>query len=346
LSLVTLLLYSPRFLDHDAPYMAETPDRLRHTWALLQQQGLPPECRVEAPRPATRQQVARVHDWPMIDRLEAVCRRGGGLIDPAPTVVSSQSYDVALLAAGAAIQAVECALGGEPAFALLRPPGHHATPQRSMGFCLVNNAAIAAREALAAGQAERILLIDFDLHHGNGTQDSFYADPSVLYVSAHQYPIYPGTGRAEETGAGAGSGYNVNIPVPAGAGDIAFQRTLDEVIAPLARRYRPDLLLCSCGYDAHWAESAAAGAGLQVSVAGYYRFVQGLRQLAQECCQGRIAGVLEGGYHLDALAWGVLNTLAAFGDQPPMIDPLGAMPNAETDVDDVLARVKRLHGLP
>jgi acetoin utilization deacetylase AcuC-like enzyme len=346
LSLVTLLLYSPRFLDHNARHMAETPDRLRHSRALLQQQGLPPGCRLEAPQPATRQQVARVHDRQIIDRLQAACRAGGGLIDPAPTVVSSQSYDVALLAAGAAIQAVECALGGEPAFALLRPPGHHATPQRSMGFCLFNNAAVAARQALAGGQAERILLIDFDLHHGNGTQDGFYTDPAVLYVSLHQYPIYPGTGRAEETGAAAGAGYNVNIPLPSGAGDTAFQTALDEVIAPLARRYRPDLILCSCGYDAHWAENAAAGAGLQVSVAGYYRFAQGLRQLALECCQGRIAGVLEGGYHLDALAWGVLNTLAAFSDQPSIIDPLGTVPKAETEVDDVIARVKRLHGLP
>lgn len=342
---MTVLLYSPRFLDHDTGGMAETADRLRHTWALLEAQGLPMGCRLASPRPATRQQVALVHSPQMIERLAEFCRRGGGIVDPAPTIVSAESYLVALLAAGAAIQAAETALTGEPAFALVRPPGHHATPQRSMGFCLFNNAAIAARQVLARGAAERVLLVDFDLHHGNGTQDCFYDDPAVLYISLHQYPIYPGTGRAEEIGAGAGVGYTVNVPLPTGAGDIAFQRTLHEVITPLARRYQPHLILCSSGYDAHWAEDAAAGAGLQVSVPGYYGFVRGLCLLAQELCRGHIAGVLEGGYQPDALAWGVLNTLAAMGDQPALPDPLGGAPSGEPDVTDVLKTVRRLHGV-
>jgi len=214
-----------------------------------------------------------------------------------------------------------------------------------MGFCLFNNVAVAAREVLATGAAQRVLIVDFDLHHGNGTQDAFYADPAVMFISLHQYPIYPGTGRAEDTGTGAGSGYNVNVPLPGGAGDTAFQRILDEIITPLARRYQPDLLLCSCGYDAHWAENAAAGAGLQLSVAGYYRFIRGLYQLAQELCQGRIAGVLEGGYHLDALAWGVLNTLAALSGQPARADPLGVATGDEVDASGIIERVRRVHGL-
>lgn len=342
---MAVVFYDERFLRHHTGGLSESPERLTHTAALLERQRSVGGYAFERPVAAAHADVLRVHRPEVLQRLEAICRAGGGLVDMAPTVVSPESFDVALLAAGAAINAADSALDGTPAFALVRPPGHHATPTRSMGFCLFNNVAIAAAHMIAVRSLRRVMIVDFDLHHGNGTQDAFYADPRVLFVSLHQYPIYPGTGRAEEVGAGVGRGCNVNVPLPAGAGDGAFLAALEQIIAPLARRFRPELLLCSCGYDAHWLEEAVAGAGLQVTGAGYSALLGGLRSLAAECCGGRIAGVLEGGYHLDALAWGVLNTVRVLADEPALPDPLGSSPVAERDCSAALATVRALHEL-
>jgi len=342
---LAVVYYDEQFLRHDTRGLSEGPERVSHAAVLLERHRTAGEYAFERPVVATRTDVLRVHRPEVLKRLEDICRSGGGLVDMAPTVVSPESFDVALLAAGAAINAADSALGGRPAFALVRPPGHHATPTRSMGFCLFNNVAIAAAYMIAVRSIRRVMIVDFDLHHGNGTQDAFYADPRVLFVSLHQYPIYPGTGRAEEVGDGGGRGFNVNVPLPAGAGDRAFLAALEQIIAPLAHRFQPELLLCSCGYDAHWLEEAVAGAGLQVTGVGYSALVDGLRSLAAECCGGRIAGVLEGGYHLDALAWGVLNTARVLGGEPALSDPFGPPPVAERDCSEVLAKVRALHGL-
>ncbi len=357
LTLITSLAY----LQHDEPSHPENASRLRAIHAMLEKTGLRERCLNLDPKPATIEQITAVHTEEYVAQLERVMSRAPGYLDP-DTYIVPESYETAELAAGGAIRAVDAVIDAgrddpagrlyenNAAFALVRPPGHHATPDAAMGFCLFNNVAIAARHAQARGM-QRILIVDFDVHHGNGTQDAFYADPSVLYISSHQWGIYPGTGRAEETGIGDGKGFNINIPLPAGAGDSAFDRIADEIIAPAAARFAPTMILVSAGFDAHWADPLAS---LQLSTTGYFRLAQRLVALAEQHCGGRIMCTLEGGYNTSALADSVravchallkdpsaLPTVA--GQAPP--DPLGPAPHSEPDVRSTLQRVKSIHSL-
>jgi acetoin utilization deacetylase AcuC-like enzyme len=251
---------------------------------------------------------------------------------------------VALLAAGGAIRAVEAVLGGEAAsaFALVRPPGHHAVPAEPMGFCLFNNIAIAARYAQRNLGIERVMIVDFDVHHGNGTQDIFYADPSVLFVSSHQEGIYPLTGAADETGAGEGRGANINLPLPYAAGDQAFRQLMAQIVEPAADRFRPNLLLVSAGFDAHWLDPLA---GLQLTLSGYAHLAARLQHIAHQHCAGRLVCVLEGGYHLAALTGGVTTLLRTFLGESHLPDPLGPAPRPEPDVSARLDRFRHIHAL-
>jgi acetoin utilization deacetylase AcuC-like enzyme len=353
------LLTSPLYLQHDEPTHPESASRLRAIHAMLENSGLRERCLNLEPRPATVEQITAVHTEEYVAAMERVMARAPGYLDP-DTYIVPQSYETAVLAAGGAIRAVDAVLdesapplparggergpggeGGHAAFALVRPPGHHATPDAAMGFCLFNNIAIAARHAQSRGMG-RILIVDFDVHHGNGTQDAFYADPSVLYISSHQWGIYPGTGRAEETGIGDGRGFNINIPLPAGAGDSAFDHIADEIIAPAAARFAPDMLLVSAGFDAHWADPLAS---LQLSTTGYFRLAQKLVALAEQFCGGRIMCTLEGGYNTDALAASVRAVCHALLKDPSAPDPLGPAPRAEPDVRSTLQRVMSIHSL-
>ena len=262
--------------------------------------------------------------------------------------MSPASYEVALYAAGGAIKAVEAVMNNEvdSAFALVRPPGHHATRWQAMGFCLFNNIAIAAKHALANLGIERLLIIDFDVHHGNGTQEAFYTDPSVLYFSTHQYPFYPGTGSLEETGAGEGEGTTINVPLPGWCGDEEYLRTFEQILAPVARRFKPQLILVSAGYDAHWMDNISS---MQVSISGYAQMAEIIKGLAAELCSGRLVFALEGGYYLPALAASIRATLdVLLGNPGGGADPLGQPPERvkPPGFDTLLAPVKERHGIP
>jgi acetoin utilization deacetylase AcuC-like enzyme len=238
--MTTAYVYDPLYLKHDEPTHPENSRRLEQTMQHLQEVGLLERLQSLEARDASVEEIAAVHRPSYIEEIHAASEGRQGWLD-ADTYVGFHSYAAALRAAGGLLQAVEAVYQGNVnnAFALVRPPGHHAVASRAMGFCLFNNVAIATRYALREFKLERVLIVDFDLHHGNGTQDAFYAEPTVLYFSTHQYPYYPGTGHYQETGRGAGVGYTVNVPLPAGVGDAGYARVFAEILVPVARRYKP-----------------------------------------------------------------------------------------------------------
>ena len=292
-----ILISSGRFAEHQTPpghpecsERAEVMEVVANEW---RDQG----GEVVAPREVTREQLARVHDDEYIRRIAQTA--GSAVALDLDTYASPETYEIARLAAGAAVDAVERVIGGrhQRALALVRPPGHHAERGRAMGFCFFNNVAVAASHARHLG-AERVAIVDFDVHHGNGTQEIFEDDPSVLYVSVHQYPFYPGTGAAAEIGAGRGQGLTVNVPLEVGAADEDYRLVFAQVILPVVRQFRPDLVLVSAGFDAHERDPLAT---MRLTAGAFGAMTMALRQVAEECCRGRMALVTEGGYHLPSL---------------------------------------------
>jgi acetoin utilization deacetylase AcuC-like enzyme len=285
-----------RYLDHDTGAgHPERPARLRAVLAGIEASRAGDAVVWASPRPATRDELARVHPPAYLDALERFCAEGGGHLD-ADTHAGPSSWDAAVLAAGAGLDAVERLDHGEAdaAFLAVRPPGHHATPERPMGFCLLNNVAVTA--AALADRGERVVVLDWDAHHGNGTQDAFYADGRVLYVSMHQFPLYPGTGRLDETGSGAGAGATINFPFPPRTGGDAYLAAVDEVVAPAAEAHGATWWLVSAGFDAHRADPLT---GLGLAAGDFADLTARVVALAG---RGRVVAFLEGGYDLDALA--------------------------------------------
>jgi acetoin utilization deacetylase AcuC-like enzyme len=298
---MTILFRDPVFLQHDTGGHPERIDRLLAIEARLDKSGLMDHCQAGTFEPLSAEAIERIHSPELVARVREVARRGGGQLDP-DTVVSPASYDVGRAAAGACVAAVDVVLAGTDrnALCLVRPPGHHATPRRSMGFCLFNNVALAARHALTRGLS-RVLIVDWDVHHGNGTQDIFYADSQVTFFSIHRFGhgFYPGTGDADETGTGPGLGQTFNAPVRYGVSRHEYHSAFRYFLERAARAARPELILLSAGFDAH-ARDPIGSLGLQTE--DFTTLTRTVLEVARTDAGGRLVSCLEGGYDLGALA--------------------------------------------
>jgi acetoin utilization deacetylase AcuC-like enzyme len=338
-------VYDPVYLEHDTGDHPESALRLEAIITGLDMKFIRQQLKLVKARPATLEELATVHQPEYISRIEAYCRQGGGSWD-IDTVMSTSSYKAALYAAGGSIAAVEAVVkkSVSSAYALVRPPGHHATFNNAMGFCLFNNIAVAANYALKTFQMERVLIIDFDAHHGNGTQEAFVHNSHVLYISTHQYTLFPGTGLFNEAKHGSDTRAAINIPLPAGCGDNEYKQVFDEIIVPATRRFNPELILVSAGYDGHWADEIS---NMRLSLEGYYYITRVIQQLAVELCGGRSVFCLEGGYNLHVLSNAINATFSFWLGDKYLDDPLGPPPQKPNPhgVSEVISNVKRQHEL-
>jgi acetoin utilization deacetylase AcuC-like enzyme len=301
----TGFLFDPIFLAHKVSEgHPERPERLDVIVLRLKKQGLDEKLTQLKPQPAAIEWLTTIHSPEYVARVQKECLAAGDgirFIDTRDVPVTAKSYDAALNATGGVLVAVDAVVAGKVrnAFCAVRPPGHHALKDKAMGFCVFNNVAIAARYVQQKHKLARVLIVDWDVHHGNGVQYAFYDDPTILHFDVHRAPFYPGTGRADERGSGKGEGLKINVPLPAGTGDEKYKEVFENTLRPAALAFKPDFVLISAGFDAH--EHDPLG-GMKVTAKGYAALTRIVKQIADRCCQGRIVSVLEGGYDLDGLA--------------------------------------------
>jgi acetoin utilization deacetylase AcuC-like enzyme len=340
---VSTLLGSVPAEEHTRAGHPENARRVNAILAVLEAEGVLPDLVPIEPVLATQKQLGLAHDERLIELVQLASKQGGGMLDP-DTYTTSASYEQARLAVGTSCLLVDQIMdgGATNGIGLIRPPGHHAEYDRVGGFCLFNNVAITARHAQTEYETKRVVIIDYDVHHGNGTQNIFYEDPSVLYISLHLYTpfFYPGTGAVNEVGSGSGQGATLNIPLGPGVGDNCYRLAFEEVIIPSITRFTPDLILVSAGFDAHWSDPLASAS---LSLTGYADISRTIADLADECCDGKLLYLLEGGYNLEALGFGVLNVVHVLTGRDEVKDPLGPSPQSEPNITNLLSKLRALH---
>ena len=339
----TAITFSELHDQHAQAGHVERPERLHAIKKLLMGDDILKQVEIIKATQATVEDVILVHPRNYYDRVEAAVMAGGARLDP-DTYATPGSLAVALEGLGGLLQITEAVLNdkADNGFAIVRPPGHHARPDEAMGFCLFANIAIAAEKARQQDGIDNILIMDFDVHHGNGTQEIFYDDPNVIYMSTHQWPLYPGTGALEETGAGDAKGTTINIPLPAGTGDEDYLTVFQKILTPIALDFNPDLIFISAGYDAHWMDPIA---GMNLSATGFAAIVKEILLWAKQCTNNKVVALLEGGYHADALAHAVLTTTRLFVDpKAKPSDPFGKSDKPDEDVKFYLEKLIQFHG--
>ena len=360
--MTTALVYDPIFREHLVPpNHPERPQRVEMVMEYLKELNwLERDGLVHlTPRAATLDELATVHEREYIQEMEAISKEAAAQGEKAileigtDTYVSAKSYEAALKAAGAPITAIDALMAGKinNAYCLVRPPGHHAVAEAAFGFCIFNNVAVAARYAIDKYGLERVMIIDYDVHHGNGTQEMFYDDPRVFYFSIHQAPFFPGTGASDETGEGPGEGTTINIPVPAGTGYETYEPVFRQIMAAAADRFQPQLILVSAGFDAHWkeakAETGLVQPGILLSSAAFAKLNEIIIRSANVLCEGRLIMVQEGGYELDANACGAVTCIHQLLGGVEAVDKYGQAPDMpyHINVDVLIAELRRIHHL-
>ena len=339
----TGIVYDQIFLKHDYPGHPENADRLKSIISGLTQNNLFEKLMKVETRFAEMDEISICHENNYIKYIEEFSGKGGGYLDP-DTYSNQYSFEAAMKAVGGSIDLTTSVIDRKlkNGFALLRPPGHHALANKSMGFCLFGNIAITAKVALTHPKISKVAIVDFDVHHGNGTEALVGNDPNILFISSHQYPFYPGTGTISEIGKGDAEGTIINIPLPAGVGDTGFIEVYENIVIPSIEKFKPDLILVSAGYDAHWDDPLA---NLNLSLTGFNWISRKLIRTAENICSGKIIFFLEGGYNLEVLNIGVANSIRALMEIEEFEDPIGISSQKEVDIRNLLKELKSIHNL-